>query len=215
MRNVLLIACLSLLHSGLGQGQALDSLPAPEQRNQAKTCTSCSPNTGPPRATADDSSVITNLDASAGATNGLPDAPSARFSTPSIPFEWDLGHQTQQAITPPPRIPIWDKKMWAAHIVFAGATLFDAEVTHEGLANHRCAEGNIDLGPSPSRKELYMDNLLLQFVPETLFDWVGAVGVRAAHAPRWAWKPVGYEGAALGTVVHLRAGIQWFTHGCM
>jgi hypothetical protein len=105
--------------------------------------------------------------------------------------------------------------MWAVHIVAAGSTIFDAEVTHQGLAEKRCAEGNIELGPHPSRGELYKENVLFEFVPFTLLDWVSAMGVRAAHARKRYWKAIGYEGATQESIIHFRAGIQWFTHGCM
>jgi hypothetical protein len=104
--------------------------------------------------------------------------------------------------------------MWASHIAYASAIVFDVEVTHESLAGHRCQEGNIELGEYPSRKELYLNNFLEQFVPGTFFDWILAVGYRP-HTPRWVSKIAGYTGAIEGSITHIRGGIEGFTHGCI
>lgn len=143
----------------------------------------------------------------------LPDAPSAQSSSQQ---KWDLDTPVLSTPVLSPQARIWDKKMWAAHMVLAGSMVFDAEVTHQGLAHHRCVEGNIDIGEHPSRKALYLDDLV-QFLPATLlFDWfIGGVGGRASHANRWLSQPLKFEGALIGSVVHIRGGIQWFTHDCM
>jgi hypothetical protein len=145
----------------------------------------------------------------------FPDNPSVQLSTTSTPFSWNLDQPATHLKSIPRPLPVWDKQMWLVHGVFAGATVFDIEVTHEGLAKHKCVEGNLELGQHPSRKDLYVDSFLEEFVPETFFDWLGAAGARAAHEPRRWWKSIGYIGATGGTIVHVRGGMQWFTHGCM
>ena len=101
--------------------------------------------------------------------------------------------------------------MWAAHIILAGSMIFDTETTHQGLAHHQCVEGNTDLLRHPSRSELYTDDLL-QFAPEVVMDSLTALAGRAAHLPRWAWKPIGYIGPVYGSIVHFRGGISWYAN---
>lgn len=100
--------------------------------------------------------------------------------------------------------------MWAANIFLAGATIFDIEMTHEGIAHHKCVEGNLDLARHPSRGELYFDNVKA-FAPMVLMGGLGALSGRAAHLPRWAWKTLGYIGPGYGSTIHLRGGIHWYT----
>jgi len=217
MRNVILTACLALLHSGVGQTQTMTDPPdPPEHLSPAPPpCSGCLLDKESAGVTAQQASVASSLELSPPPQSDIPDAPSARLSPSSVPLEWNLGQPTERPTTAPPRHPVWDKKMWVAHIVYAGSTIFDVEVTHQGLASHRCVEGNIELGTNPTRRALYLDNFLTEFVPETFFDWITAAGARASHLPRWYWKPVGYIGATAGTIIHVRGGIQWFTHGCM
>ena len=38
--------------------------------------------------------------------------------------------------------------------------MFDIEVTHQGLAHHKCVEGNEELGYTPSRGKMYRNDML-------------------------------------------------------
>lgn len=140
-------------------------------------------------------------------TPELPDAPSARLV--AKPEVWDLAEKTAPAV--PPRLdPIWDKKMWAAHLALAGSMIFDVEMTHQGLAHHQCVEGNDNLSLRPSRSELYIDNLK-QFGPIVFMDWLGTAAVRNGHLPRWIWKPMGLAGPIYSSIVHIKGGLAWYT----
>ena len=216
MRNAFLIAWLSLFQVGVGRSQTtVDSLNPPAHMTESRACATCSASEDPVPSVVQSNGAATVVDALQPPKTDLPDAPSPQPPTPPVPFEWRLDHPKKLLTAAPRYPPIWDKKMWAAHIVYAGAIVFDAEVTHAGLANHRCAEGNVDLGTDPSRKDLYMENFLTEFAPETLLDWLGAFAARGTHTPRWFWKQAGYVGATGGTIAHLHGGIEWFTHGCM
>jgi hypothetical protein len=205
----LVAACVFLLSAMIGQAQ---TLVAPSQAVE-------------PNVVAPSPAVETNLDIvpnsssqlatpdvpmdfkSSPETTDLPDAPSATFSVK--PPTWNL------AETPPPPAPrqiepIWDKKMWAAHLILAGSMIFDVEMTHQGLAHHQCVEGNDNLESKPSRGELYVDNLK-QFAPMLVMDWLGTATVRAGHLPRWFWKPLGYAGPIYGSFKHFHGGISWYT----
>jgi len=143
----------------------------------------------------------------------LPNAPltvPGRGDAPAH-FEWNLGTPVMQTDRPFHRPTIWDKKMWAAHMVLAGSMIFDVEVTHEGVAHHRCQEGNLDLHSHPSRGELYRDNLF-QFGPIMVMDWLAAKAARNGHLGRRYWKPIGYIGPVYGGFMHFRGGTKWLTN---
>ena len=140
----------------------------------------------------------------------LPDAPSSTSLAKNDTFVWSLtAEPTKQADTAPRPAPIWDKPMWAATIFQAGATIFDIEMTHEGVAHHKCVENNLTLARHPSRSELYLDNLQ-EFAPAVVLNGLGVLGLRAAHLSRWYWRTVGYFSPAYGSTIHLRGGIHWY-----
>ena len=142
-------------------------------------------------------------------TGELPSAPSAVPSLKPDPVVWNLTElkQPEAALRPD---PIWDKKAWGMQIFFAGSIIFDVEATHQGIAHHRCVEGNSALRQKPSRGELYLDNLE-QFAPTVFVNAMGVLAVRHAHLPRWAWKAMAYGGPVYPITMHLKGGIDWFT----
>jgi hypothetical protein len=86
---------------------------------------------------------------------------------------------------------------------FTGDVLFgsfDAEMTHEGLAHHRCVEHNIN-PPYPSRWQLYRAN-----IPENAATGVASFLLTKLKAPKWL-TPMILTPAA---VAHLRGGIGWY-----
>lgn len=107
----------------------------------------------------------------------------------------------------PKKQPIFTKTWLGAHAFYLGTEVYDAEMTHEGLAHHRCREGNLSLGAHPSRGDLYRSNLI---------EWGLVSGIdllmQAAHPPK-AFKWVPYMGAAYGSQDHLRGGTSWLM-GC-
>jgi len=139
-------------------------------------------------------------------TNDLPDAASSSVSFQ--PESWNLADVQQP--TRPRRDPIWDKKMWAAHLIETASMVFDVEMTHQGLAHHMCVEGNSDLSRHPSRGELYTDNLY-PLAGADVMDWLLAMAGRHAGLPRWFWKPLGYMGPVYGTFLHIQGGVEWRT----
>jgi hypothetical protein len=93
---------------------------------------------------------------------------------------------------------------WTAHAALLAATVFDNEVTHQGLASHKCVEGNPDLSQRPSRSKLYAEGVSLDVVM-TAFDYL--LYRKLAHGSQ-------YTGAAIGIGKHIHDGTQWFTEGC-
>jgi len=148
----------------------------------------------------------------AGPSREIPDAPSSAMrmslaiepavKRPPKPNPWRLLDGETDHLS---NREVFDKKFWAVHGMFLDSIIYDAELTHQGLAHHRCVEGNINLGQHPSRGEIYRNNLLEQFVPLTFMDW--ALG-------KYVWKGLGYEGATMGSVIHFRGGTKWLTSGC-
>jgi len=101
------------------------------------------------------------------------------------------------------RDSVWNKRFVSAHAAYLGAIIYDIEVTHQGLAHHKCLEGNGG-DPTPSRGELYGKSLPT-FAATVGFDWFLA---------RHKIPVVPYILPIAGTVVHVRGGTQWFTEGC-
>jgi hypothetical protein len=93
------------------------------------------------------------------------------------------------------------------HSIYLGSEVFDAEITHAGLAHHRCVELNIN-PPRPSRGDLYRYNL-------TEFGIVLGVDIglkliaRHLDFPRWLAETDGSIGATVGTVIHVKGGASW------
>jgi hypothetical protein len=78
MRNIVLIACLSLLHCGVCQSQtAANPTDLPEEETQSRARAGCAPNPGSLRAVSDQKGFATHLDVSPRAADDPPDAPSA------------------------------------------------------------------------------------------------------------------------------------------
>jgi hypothetical protein len=110
---------------------------------------------------------------------------------------------------PPPEISqrarptVWNKKFIAAHAAYLGAIVYDIEVTHQGLAHHKCLE-KTGGDPSPSRGELYGKDLPV-YAASAGLDWVLAK-YKIPYMP--------YVLPVAGTVVHVQGGTKWFTEGC-
>jgi hypothetical protein len=141
-----------------------------------------------------------------GSARSLPEAPSMVRSTVatktvSKPSPWRALSETDHLTNR----EVFDKKFLSVHGTFLASIVYDAELTHQGLAHHRCVEGNINLGEHPSRGDVYRNNLLEQFVPITVMDW---------FLGKYVWKGIGYEGATIGSVIHFRGGTKWLTSGC-
>jgi hypothetical protein len=194
------VGFLFLFSSLISQAQTL-TMPSQLDRSSPDTqeCATCSADVP--------LSARQQLAESSVQSSPLPDAPSATVSLQ--PGTWSLSEAKQSAAPARPD-PVWDKKMWAAHIILAGSMIFDVEMTHQGVAHHQCVEANTNVPRQPSRSELYLDNLK-QFAPLVVMDWLGSAAERAGHLPRWVWKPMGYAGPIYGSVVHIRGGLSWYT----
>ena len=128
----------------------------------------------------------------------LPDAPSTLSKSSNL-AQLDRNGNLVYADDKPRKI--LTKPFLAAHAIFLAATVFDVEMTHQGLAHHMCVEQNGS--PHPSRGELYQSQLL-QFAAVSGVDLL----FQAAHLQ---FAP--YMGAIIGTIKHVDGGTRWAT-GC-
>jgi hypothetical protein len=202
----ILAVCFPLFFYYLSQAQ-VTNLPPGEATHQSASqqCSDCSTGIEP---------ALNQLNSGRSELNTeLPDAPSSVSVETSNPFVWDLAVPSvpaKESATAPRPDPIWDKKAWAAQIFLVGTIIFDVEATHQGIAHHKCVEGNNTLREQPSRGELYVDNLK-QFVPMVVMEGLGALALRHGHLPRWAWKAMVYGGPVYPSAMHLHGGIKWVT----
>ncbi len=103
----------------------------------------------------------------------------------------------------PKKDRIFNKKFIAVNLLLLGSTVFDVEVTHQGLAHHNCLEANGN-SRNPSRGNLYARELPIDGV---LFGF--GILMRKAKVPIAPYVP-----ALIGSGRHLYFGSQWFTQGC-
>jgi hypothetical protein len=110
---------------------------------------------------------------------------------------------------PPPRV--FSKSFLIGHGIYLASDVFDIEMTHQGLAHHKCAEGGFDGGQHPSRGELYRGDLPVVGI-FTLLDVLFKLEYNKPdnHTKWLAWAPFTFAG--WGTAVHLRGGIKWYAN---
>jgi hypothetical protein len=94
------------------------------------------------------------------------------------------------------------KSMWVIDGVFMASQIFDAEMTHEGLAHHRCVERNVK-PPYPNRYDLYRADLLAT---------VMELGLNAfsTKAKMPGWLPLVWTTYPVES--HIRGGLNWYEH---
>jgi hypothetical protein len=71
----------------------------------------------------------------------LPTEPTAKLS--HKPSQWRFMHGETDHLT---NREVFDKKSWIARGIFLDSIIYDAELTRQGLAHHRCVAGHINLG---------------------------------------------------------------------
>lgn len=89
-------------------------------------------------------------------------------------------------------------------VVLPASIVYDAEVTHQGIAHHKCWEANSNLPRHPSRGQLYLYNGAFA-AAEFGLDLL----LHKAHI-----HYLDNAGAVFGSIVHFQAGSTWFTKGC-
>jgi len=121
----------------------------------------------------------------------LPPAPAAKCGP------WTCYHLQ----TIPTKDVFKSKAFWAINVGDWATQAFDAEMTHAGLAHHRCVEKNIN-PPYPSRADLYKAGWKEDIaVAGVAFIWVKVKG------PKWV-MPLFLTGPVVGHV--FKGGLPWY-----
>jgi hypothetical protein len=125
----------------------------------------------------------------------LPDAPEPQ---PVVGF-WSLRGTDDSA--PPLRTnreAFHDRTWVVTQVAWLGTIVYDSELTHQGLAHHKCVEANGD-NPHPSRAALYRSDIP-EYAVGTAFNWM---------VLRFVGKPLIFEFPAYGGIEHIRGGSEW------
>jgi hypothetical protein len=96
---------------------------------------------------------------------------------------------------------VFNKKFIAVHAAYLGSIVYDTELTHEGLAHHKCVESNTSLGTHPSRAEMYGQNMLA-FGAISSLDWLTRK-LKIRYLP--------YVTPVAGSAIHFTGGSKWLT----
>ena len=127
--------------------------------------------------------------------DSIPDAPQPQSLLLQSPQRSaDIAHQKSSP-------KVLDKKFVLLHTLFLGSVVYDSEVTHQGLAHHKCVEAYGK--PYPSRGDLYAKNLGYAAAFTALDYLLKRMNVRFAP----------FVPATIGTIKHIRGGTSWFTQG--
>lgn len=97
--------------------------------------------------------------------------------------------------------PVFTNKTYIVTVIAdVGSGLFDTGMTHQGVAHHRCLEGNINDGPHPSMGHWFA---------VTCLSGVGfaGLGLLFTKLSLSRWMVAGL--APYSMQVHIRAGIRW------
>lgn len=136
--------------------------------------------------------------------SSLPDAPSAAILNrdyhapsgekhPAVLWDGEISRSNREVFK--------NKPYLFTVLTDVASGVFDAEMSHEGYAHHRCIEGGEGLGRYATRGALYRNNL-----PEQLFVIGYGFIATKAKMPSWLMPvPVIYAVQS-----HLRAGLQWW-----
>lgn len=101
----------------------------------------------------------------------------------------------------PAKEALKSKTLWAYFSTALMADVYDSEMTHEGLAHHRCVEANVD-PPYPSRADLYRND-----IPDAAAIFAAGFILVRVHAPKWLLWSV----QAAPDIAHIKGGTGWRT----
>jgi hypothetical protein len=135
------------------------------------------------------------------ATRVLPDAPEPRGREEFSPAAY-VSSGSKQPVAAIKAEPVLNKKFIAVHAAFLASIVYDAELTHQGLAHHKCVESNTELGPHPGRGTIYGQNMLAFGVIGGL-DWVAARFIKIPFLP--------YVTPSVASAEHITGGSKWLT----
>ncbi len=135
------------------------------------------------------------------ATHILPDAPEPSSREEFAPAAY-VSSGSKQPVAAIKAEPVFNKKFIAVHTAFLASIVYDAELTHQGLAHHKCVESNTELGTHPGRGEIYRQNMAVFGVIGGL-DWVASRFIRVPLLP--------YVSPSVASAEHITGGSKWLT----
>jgi hypothetical protein len=118
----------------------------------------------------------------------------------SKPGFWDFGSWDAEKPLRTNYEVFHDKAFWGSEAFWLGTIIYDVEATHQGIAHHKCVEGNDDGNYYPSRAQLYRKSL-----PE--FTVGTAFGLAML---KYVTKVSIFEFPAYSGTGHIRGGSSWF-----
>jgi hypothetical protein len=113
---------------------------------------------------------------------------------------------TDKTNSPKTMREVLNKKFVIAHGILLASFVYDAEITHAGLAHHKCLESNIQLGPHPSRWQLYNGK-------GNMFFLGGLIGLDLV-SEKFQIPYVPYLLPLAGAAKKFSAGTTWLTGSC-
>jgi hypothetical protein len=131
----------------------------------------------------------------------LPDAPEPR-ATEAFPAAVYEPKGSKQPVAAVKAEPVFNKKFIAVHTGLLASIVYDAELTHQGLAHHKCVESNTELGTHPGRGTIYGQNMLA-FGAISGLDWVAARFIKIPFLP--------YITPTVAAAEHITGGSKWLT----
>ena len=130
-----------------------------------------------------------------GETTTMPDAPEPQLQPPRATF-WTFGDG--EAVVRTNREAFHDKTWLITQGAWLGAIVYDVELTHQGLAHHKCVEQNGDTA-HPSRGELYTSSIP-EYAVGTAFNYMML---------RLVTKALIFEFPAMSGTKHIIGGTKW------
>jgi len=137
----------------------------------------------------------------AGESATLPENPQPQFEPTATFWSWGGFGSSRQGALRSNRQAFHDKTWLITQGVWLAAISYDVEATHQGLAHHKCVEGNEGADTRPSRGDLYRGH-----IPEYAFGTVWNYVML-----RLLWKPEIFTFPVYGGIEHFRDGSKWLT----
>ena len=129
----------------------------------------------------------------------LPDAPPVQ---PKMPGFWSFGSWNRAAPLRTNHQILHDKSLFTVQTIWLGSIVYDAELTHQGLAHHKCVEGSMGNNLHPSRAELYRSTIP-EYTVGTAFNWL---------MMKYMSKSLIMVFPSYSATVHLRGGTTWLAN---
>jgi hypothetical protein len=129
-----------------------------------------------------------------------PDAPEP-FQPPvkEKPSFWTFGGPDAPAPLRTNHEVFHDRFFLSEQAFWLSAIVYDSEITHQGIAHHRCQEGNQNLPAHPSRGQIYRSDIP-EYAVGTAYNFL---------MMKYMWKPLSMLFPAVGGTEHIRGGSEW------